>query len=158
MLRYEQKVLNSPPRVAVRFSADDKAIVREWTCLGADAVARELALQAALVDGEGLCVLNLGADFIQMETSVARQIARMLTEAVRRVEELEQAERIAMDSAILLRAGSNFALSNNPKIIGEATKLAAWDGDLRRYMPGGVQSQEAMGTPSIIVHPPRKAH
>lgn len=99
---------------------------------------------------------NDGKCFVlQLEGKTAVDIARLLREQGLLADEFAQAERIADDSAILLRAGSNFALSNDPRIIEEAKKRAAWDTDLRRFMPGGVKSEEAFGTPAVVLHPPR---
>ncbi len=79
----------------------------------------------------------------------------LLTKA-RECEEQEQAERIAYDNAILFRAGVPIGLSDDPKIRDETAKLAAWDSDLRRYMPGGIKSKVMCGTPVIVVHPPKE--
>jgi hypothetical protein len=87
------------------------------------------------------------------------QKALALADAIRaqakRAEEWANAEAIAMDHAILLRAGFPIGLTNHPTIQAEAAKIAAWDSDLRRYMPGGIKSQEQVGTPAIIQHSPR---
>lgn len=97
-----------------------------------------------------------GKSFVlRMEAAVALRVAAAIREKALLADEFAQAERIAADSAILLRAGSNFALSNDPRIIEEAKKRAAWDTDLRRFMPGGVKSEEAFGTPAVVLHPPR---
>lgn len=92
---------------------------------------------------------------LQLEGKVAVEIGAMLRAEGLLADEWAQAERVANDSAILLRAGSNFGLSNDPRILEEAKKLAAWDSDLRRFMPGGVKSSEAFGTPSVMVQPPK---
>jgi len=86
---------------------------------------------------------------VQLEGHVAVELAAQLRQQGLLADEWAQAERVAQDSAILLRAGSNFGLSNDPRILAEARKAAAWDSALRRYMPGGVQSEECFGTPTI---------
>jgi len=63
--------------------------------------------------------------------------------------------QLITDSAILLRAGAGMALSNHPDVIAEAKKEALHNRNLRRYMPGGVRSQQAVGTPAIIQHEPK---
>jgi hypothetical protein len=156
-LRYQQRVLEAPPRLAIRFDCDGREVVRELAGSAAvDALAREVALQATLVAADGAVVLNFGSDFVQCDRAIAGEIARHLVAAKLRLEELEQAERIAMDSAILLRAGSHFGLSNDPRILGMAKTEAVHNRDLRRFMAGGVKSKEAFGTPTIIVHPPKE--
>ena len=98
-----------------------------------------------------------GKSFVlQLEGKVAVEIGRMLMQQGRLAEEWACAERIARDSAILLRAGANITLGNHPEILEEAKKLSAWDSDLRRYLPGGVKSREAFGAPTIIMRKPRR--
>lgn len=86
----------------------------------------------------------------------ADAIAKSLLAKAREAEELEKADDVARDHAILLRAGFPVGLTRHPKIQDEAVKIAAWNRDLRRYMPGGIKSQEQLGTPSVIVKPPRR--
>ena len=91
-----------------------------------------------------------GKSFVlQLEGRAAEQLGTLLAQAGRLADEWAQAERVARDSAILLRAGANFTLGNHPHIIEEAKKLSAWDSELRRFMPGGVKSSEAFGAPKI---------
>lgn len=68
-------------------------------------------------------------------------------------EEYAQAERIARDSAILLRAGARFVLSARNDIQDEAVKLACYDRALRQ-MPL-IKSQERFGCPTFEARPPR---
>lgn len=94
--------------------------------------------------------------FVQLEASAAREFWEQLHGQIKLAEEHEQAERIIRDSAILMRAGAPIALSNNPKIVDAAKQAAAWDSDLRRYMPmNGITSQESFGTPRIIQTAPK---
>lgn len=114
----------------------------------------------ARVRQEGAAVLVQFIDgarsfVLQLEHQTAAEIARLLAGAARQAEEWAHAERIAQDSAILLRAGAGFALSDHPAIRAEAAKEAAWNRDLRRYLPGGVKSAEAFGVPTILQTPPR---
>lgn len=93
--------------------------------------------------------------FLELEPKAALDLSAALRQVALRAEEWANAEAIAMDHAILLRAGFPIGLTNHPTIQAEAAKIAAWDSDLRRYMPGGIKSQEQVGTPSIIQHSPR---
>lgn len=94
--------------------------------------------------------------FVQLEAKHGRELLQKLDGPVKLAEEFVQREQIIHDSAILLRAGATFALSDNKKIVDAAKQSAAWDSDLRRYMPmKGITSQEKFGTPSIIQHAPR---
>jgi hypothetical protein len=93
---------------------------------------------------------------IQLEGRVAVELGAQLRQQGLLADEWAQAERIAADSAVLLRAGANFGLSSDPRILDEARKEAAWNSDLRRYMPGGVRSEECFGTPTVRAHQPTK--
>lgn len=96
-----------------------------------------------------------GKSFVlQLEGKVSVDIGKLMQQKGLLADEWAQRERVADDSAILLRAGSNFALSNDPRIIEESKIRAAW-GRIRRYMPGGVKSEEAFGTPRVVKHAPK---
>jgi hypothetical protein len=69
-------------------------------------------------------------------------------------EEYAKANQVALDSAILLRAGARMVLSSNSKIVDEAKTLAAHDSRLRACMPH-IKSQEAFGAPTLISLPPK---
>lgn len=113
----------------------------------------------ATVRREGSRVLLFAGDQLVLELpwQAADELARAISGKSRRAEEHAKAEAIARDQAILMRAGARVGLSSDPKIQDEAGKLAAWDSDLRRYMPGGVRTQEVLGEPAVITHPaPRR--
>lgn len=101
------------------------------------------------INWDDKCWMLLGAKEL-------RQIWREMDGVLKLAEEYEQADRIIQDTAIMLRAGAPFALSDNRKIVESAKTMAAWDSDLRRYMPmRGITSQERFGTPSIKQTMPR---
>jgi hypothetical protein len=108
-------------------------------------------------EGDKVLLLSGGLLIAEMPWQAADDLARALTAKARQAEEHVKAERIAFDSAILMRAGVPFSLSNRRDILKEAMKEAAWSTKLRRYMPGGVKSREVFGIPSIINHPPKGA-
>lgn len=85
--------------------------------------------------------------------------AKTLEDAIKvkrlRAEEYANANQIARDSAILLRAGARMVLSDRQDIKDEAAKMAAHDRDLRRYIPS-IKSQESFGHPVFEVHPPKE--
>lgn len=107
-------------------------------------------------EGDRVLLLSGGILIAEMPWQAADQLARALTAKARQVEELQKAEAIAFDQAILMRAGVPFGLTNHRAILREAAKEAAWNTKLRRYMPGGVKSQEMFGTPAIICHKPKR--
>jgi hypothetical protein len=120
---------------------------------------REALASAVTIRQEGGQVLLIvaGRAVLEIPWRKADAVARAIVAKARAAEEHEKAMGIARDQAILLRAGVPLGLTSNPKIQDEAAKIAAWDRDLRRYMPGGVKSEEQLGTPAIRVHPRRVA-
>lgn len=90
----------------------------------------------------------------EMPWEAALALAKALMHAGRRAEEFVKANAIIEDQAILIRRGIPLGLSSNPDILAEAEKEAAWNSDLRRYIPSGIESQEAVGSPTVIKHEP----
>jgi hypothetical protein len=88
----------------------------------------------------------------------ASQIWEQFKRAARRAEERDAVEQVIYDQAILTRMGARFGLTDDAAIQDEAGKEAAWNRELRRALPGGVRSTEAVGTPTIIRDPPPTKH
>lgn len=108
-------------------------------------------------DGENVLLNFDDKFFVQLGSTESLEVAKQLAGVGRLADEWKNAESIAKDSAILMRAGAPFALSNNPAIVEEAKKQAAWNSDLRRYMEmKGITSQEQFGTPTIVMSEPRR--
>jgi hypothetical protein len=114
--------------------------------------------RAVTVRQEGLRVLVIedGKAILDLPYPAALDLARALHIKAKAAEELSQADRIAFDQAIILRRGLRFGLTNHPDIQAEAGKEAAWNRDLRRALPGGIKSQEQVGTPAVIRHEPKE--
>lgn len=89
----------------------------------------------------------------EMPWQKAKELARALLTVAAKAEEFEKAAGIAFDQAVLLRSGAPFGLTDNPDIQKEAAKEAAWNSELRRKMPGGVKSEEVLGTPVVRTGP-----
>lgn len=83
----------------------------------------------------------------------ALEVGRSLRAKAREAEATARADAIAEDQALLLRAGVPLALSADPRVMDEAARRAAWSRHLRRAIPGGVPSREAVGGPRVVVHP-----
>lgn len=107
-------------------------------------------------EGEKVLLLSGGILIASLPWRAADELANALRSKARLAEEQEKGEKIAMDSAILMRAGVPFSFSNRFDILKEAIKEAAWNATLRRFMPGGVKSKEVFGTPTIIRHKPKE--
>jgi len=88
-----------------------------------------------------------------MTGEAAWQFLHHLHNAVKQCEELDAIKNgtLIEDSAILLRAGAPIGLTDNPKALEEAKKMAAWDSRIRRYMGRvkGIASAEQVGKPVI---------
>ena len=109
-------------------------------------------------------VIRNGSTVFDMPWDAALQLAQAIYTQAKRAEELAKADAIAGDQAILLRLGVPLGLSDRPDIQHEAQKRAAWDSDLRRYIPlrrakgvGGIRSAAVFGTPRIIRHRPTRS-
>ena len=105
-------------------------------------------------DGQRVLVIRDGRAILDLPWDAALDLARALQAQARRAEELAKAPAIIHDQAILTRMGFRFGLTSHPMLLREATKEAAWNRDLRRYIPPsrahGIASQTVVGTPSII--------
>lgn len=111
-------------------------------------------------NGARVVLLINGKRVEGMPHQSAAQLGKALLGVARLAEEWDQAERIAADQALLMRAGAPFGLSDNPKILAEARKQARHDRDLRRYIPRpaipAIASRETFGAPTIRQTPPKE--
>ncbi len=104
-------------------------------------------------EDERVSVIVDGRAVLDLPWRAADALARALTAKARQAEEIEKADAVAFDAAVLLRAGVPVGLTNHPKIKAEARKIADGDRRLRRYMPGGIRSRVQFGAPAVRVHP-----
>jgi hypothetical protein len=83
----------------------------------------------------------------------ALQIASVIHAKAKEAEEEANAHLIIADQALLTRLGIPFGLTNRKDMLRAAANEAAWNSNLRRYIPPsrakGVASQEVFGTPTI---------
>lgn len=107
-------------------------------------------------DGPHVLLLVDGRLVAEMPWNAALDVSRAIHVKAKAAEEIAKAAGIIYDHAILMRHGFRFGLTSHPLLQGEAAKQAAWNRNLRRYIPGGVRSEEMVGTPSLILHPPQK--
>jgi hypothetical protein len=98
-------------------------------------------------------VLVVGTAVMDVTAELARDISHALRSVARKCEEVEKAENIIADGALLFRSGAPFGFSDHPKIQEEIVKTARDDRDLRRFMPGGIKSTEVLGTPTLTQGP-----
>ncbi len=110
-------------------------------------------------DGLDVVLVKNGQRVCELPWDAALVLARAITIQARRIEEWVKAERVSLDQAFILRQGLPFGLTSNPMIIQEAYKEAAHNTELRKRIPHvdeGIRSREALGTPSLIKHRPKK--
>lgn len=101
-------------------------------------------------------VLSNGRVVLDVPWNAALEIANGIRAKAKLAEEQAHLDEIAYDSAVMLRAGLPFVLSNRRDVLDVAKREAAW-GNLRRYMPDrGIRSREKFGTPTLIKHPPKE--
>jgi len=101
--------------------------------------------------------LELNGKLTDLPWDAALELARAITAQARLAESHAKAERLIYDSAILLRAGAPFGLAPTRRHLNAAITEAVSNRDLRRYLPGGVRSQEVVGMPAVIAHPRKSA-
>ena len=104
------------------------------------------------LEGAEVLILEGGRLLLRMPWDAALEFAQAVVHQARRVEEIAKRERIVHDQAILNRLGIPVGLVNDPRLRADAMSEAHWNSQLRRYLPGGVRSQEAVGAPTIIQH------
>ena len=108
----------------------------------------------AVQDGDHVLLLVHGQLVGRLHHAKAREVADAVRSVALLAEEWGEAERVAQDAAILMRAGSPICLTSFRAIRDEAFNRAQWDPGLRRYMPppSSVKSRESFGRPSITNH------
>lgn len=106
---------------------------------------------------EGATVLFIKNDRLvaSLPWDAAVEIGRNLMAVGHKAEEWAKAESIVHDHAILARVGVPLGLTSHPTLLREVRKEAAHNRDLRRYLPGGVKSEELVLAPALIQHAPR---
>lgn len=104
-------------------------------------------------EGGRVQVIVNGKLAIDLPHDAALDLARAIHTKAKIAEEWASAQAIAHDQAILMRLGVPLGFTNHPAIIKEAQKEAAWNSELRRYIPPGrakgIESQETFGAPII---------
>jgi hypothetical protein len=111
----------------------------------------QIAIRA---EGNRVLVIRNGKAILDMPWDAALTFSKAVRIKALEAEEIGKVESLVFDQAILTRMGVPFGLTNNGAILKEATKEAAWNSDLRRYIrgkrAGGLESQAVVGTPNII--------
>lgn len=83
----------------------------------------------------------------------AIEIGQSLVGCGRKAEEIAKADQVAFDHAIAVRLALPFGFAFNPDVRKLGEQEAANNTQLRRYLPGGIKSEESMGTPTVRRRP-----
>jgi len=108
---------------------------------------REAAIRQ---EGGRVLVIVDGRAVLDLPWEAALALADALKQKGRSAEEFVKRDAIAMDQAILLRAGATIGLSDRADVQEVAGREAAYNTRLRRMMPGGVKSSEQIGRPAVL--------
>ena len=156
-IRDDRVVLfNREARLALAFSwraAIEVAHSILWKVRGIEAPdSHEVAAIRVRRDEDSIVLeqATLGQIFAIWPLRYAHAIGEILIAKARDLETREQAEQVVFDQAILFRRGLKFGVTSDPNLQHVAGQLAAWDSRLRRYLPGGLPSQEQFGVPAIV--------
>lgn len=107
-------------------------------------------------EGNRVLVIENGQAILDLPWDAALELARALHVQGKRAEEEVKALDIIADQAILTRLGVPVGLTSRADMLREACEEAAWNSDLRRYIPsgraGGITSGAVFGAPTIIRH------
>lgn len=107
-------------------------------------------------EGTRVLVLKNSRALLDLPWQAALDLAKALHAQGKRAEEIDRAQAIIADQAILTRLGFRFGLTSHPALLRDAAKEAAWNRTLRRFIPsgkaGGIASQTVVGAPAVIQH------
>lgn len=97
-----------------------------------------------------LLVLGNGKLLFSLPMTYVREFWRGIKAKSRTAEEHEKASSIAMDQALLIRAGAPLPITSDPRIMDEAKKEATSNRDLRKAIPG-IKSRETFGRTCVTM-------
>jgi len=87
-------------------------------------------------EGTSVQIIVNGTLVMDLPWDGALELAKAIHVVAKRAEEGAKAEQVIADQALAMRSGWPFGgFTGNPAMIREAGKLAAWDSNLRRYLP-----------------------
>ncbi len=121
-----------------------------------------MALESVRIgcDGDKVIIDIKGRPALRIPWQHAEQVGYAISMKAQQAKEHANAELLIADQAVLLGHGIPLALANDPKILQEAHKKAVdlmRPGHLNHGPPAmGIPSPEHVGSPKIVLHPPRK--
>ena len=94
-------------------------------------------------------VIRDGKLVFDMPWDAALEFADAIKYQAHMIEEIVKREQVVFDQAILNRIGMPIGIINNRHLQAESMHEAQYNRDLRRFLPGGIKSKEAVGTPTV---------
>jgi hypothetical protein len=91
-----------------------------------------------------------GQRVLDMTWQQCLELGRALMFQARKAEELTKVDQVVMDQAILMRAGFPMRMATNHDMLKLAGNEAAWNSDLRRYMPDNIEQYGTLYPPTVI--------
>ena len=87
---------------------------------------------------------------LDMTWQQALELGRATIFQARKAEELVKVDQVIYDQAILMRAGVPLQLTTNKDMAKIAGNEAAWNSNLRRYMPDKIDQSGIMYPPTVV--------
>jgi len=101
-------------------------------------------------------IWQIGTDKTQrLPWEAAIYFSKAIMAQARNIEEIIKHEQVISDQSFLMSQNFPLALSTNKDIIEEAHKEARYEKH-KKVPLKGIPSEEKVGTPSLIQHPPKK--
>lgn len=102
-------------------------------------------------NAERVGILVNGKPVADLPYQVARTVGKALIGLAQQIENDSNPLQTIEDQSILMRAGLNIGLSDNPKILDESWKEAQHNSKLRKYMKNipEIKGRAIFGTPTI---------
>lgn len=106
------------------------------------------------VKADGTKVVFVAPDgrAIVLPWEAAERLAQAMAHCAKVAEAEAKRDGIIAQQAVMLRTGAPFGLTNDAQVMAEAASMAQYDPALRRYLPGGIKSSVAFGTPAVLNH------
>lgn len=97
-----------------------------------------------------------GQRVLDMGWQQALEVGKALMFQARKAEEVAKIDQVVFDQAILMRAGFPMRFATRNDMLKLAGNEAAWNSDLRRYMPNNLERYGEMFAPMVTQHPKEK--
>jgi hypothetical protein len=91
-----------------------------------------------------------GAVFAVLRCDVAQHVGAAIIHQAHLLEEIDQRDDVVFDQALLSRNGMALGLVMNPHLRQEAAREAAWNSQLRRYIPSSGRVLQGLVFPPVV--------